>query len=82
MYLIVILSEQLAMRNHMGGLKELWQQIEGNYMFEIRNGVRPANTRRPTKGFTRSHTYHTFHTNIYLASYIHTHRVDLIRAEP
>ena len=36
-YLIGILIEQLVMRNHMGGLKELWQQIEANDMFEIRN---------------------------------------------
>ena len=36
-YLIGILNEQLVMRNHIGGLKEPWQQIEGNYVFEVRN---------------------------------------------
>ena len=57
-YLIVILNEQLVMRNHMGGLKELWQQIEGYYTFEIRNSVRPG-SHRPT-----DHRLHTFsHTS-------------------
>ena len=33
---VIILDEQLVMRNHTGGLKQLCEEIEGNYMFEIR----------------------------------------------
>ena len=30
-----------------------------------------AHTRQPTAGFTRSHTYHTFHTTIYIYVYVY-----------
>ena len=37
-------------------------------MIRLRSGIvsDQAHTGQPTAGFTRSHTYHTFHTNIYI----------------
>jgi len=64
--LIGISIEQLVMRFHMGDLKSFTRKSRD--IIRLRSGIvsDQAHTDQPTAGFTRSHTYHTFHTNIYI----------------
>ena len=54
------------MRFHMGDLKSFTRKSRD--IIRLRSGIvsDQAHTGQPTAGFTRSHTYHTFHSNIYM----------------
>ena len=56
------------MRFHMGDLKSFTRKSRD--IIRLRSGIvsDQAHTDQPTAGFTRSHTYHTFYTNIYIYS--------------
>ena len=67
------------MRHYIGGLIELCEEIEGNYMFEIRNWcpTRLTQVNRPQASRTLTHVTHSILIYIYI--YTQTFKLIIIR---